>query len=121
VVEFADAITDETSSCDANSGSNQFSFTLAGEDCGVSTNPITPNGDGYNDNTIFTFPGKGSGATFEILIFNNRSGQVREITESPWIWDGADDEGKQLPQGTYIYIVKEDDETICDGTVTILR
>jgi hypothetical protein len=37
------------------------------------------------------------------------------------LWNGNDDDGNLLPQGLYLYIIKLDDEIVCNGTITLIR
>ncbi|MBW6491252.1 MAG: HYR domain-containing protein [Lentimicrobium sp.] len=70
-------------------------------------NGITPNGDGRNDTWIID--GIEEYPDNEILLFNRWSDQIREFTgynNSSVVWDGTNQFGKKLPDGTYYYIVK---------------
>lgn len=90
-------------------------------------NPFTPDGDTYNDEIYFTFPGIGENDGV-IKIFNLRNIRVREIdvpagwtAKSHAVWDGTDDRGEPLLQGIYLYIIKSQGRIICKGTVTLVR
>ncbi|WP_207424265.1 cadherin domain-containing protein [Desertivirga brevis] len=83
-------------------------------------NVITPNGDGIND----TWEIK-DGHLYETYTFKVISSQGKEVFfqkgyKSPF-WDGRF-QGKELPVGTYIYIVQSEDKTkTFKGTLSILR
>lgn len=82
-------------------------------------NAITPNGDGINDVWNITdleiFPDN------EVIIINRWGDEV--FREAPYQngWGGTND-GKDLPAGTYYYIIKLNDtgETV-SGPITIIR
>lgn len=87
-------------------------------------NAITPNGDGLNDMLIFEqlenperFPDN------EIVIFNRWGSQV--YTASPYMndWQGTTDNGNELPQGTYYYILRLSvaEGEVIKGDITILK
>ncbi|HOI86619.1 MAG TPA: HYR domain-containing protein, partial [Lentimicrobium sp.] len=70
-------------------------------------NAITPNGDGRNDKWIID--GIEEYADNEVLIFNRWGDQVRyfeNYNNTSVVWDGSNAKGKDLPDGTYYYIVK---------------
>jgi flagellar hook assembly protein FlgD len=66
-----------------------------------------------------------TGTSKFFFIYDLKGGKVREMTApgtgGTWTWDGTDDKGKPCAQGTYLYVLVVDDESICDGTITILR
>lgn len=87
-------------------------------------NAITPNGDGLNDMLIFEqlenperFPDN------EIVIFNRWGSPV--YTASPYMndWQGTTDNGNELPQGTYYYILRLSvaEGEVIKGDITILK
>ena len=87
-------------------------------------NGITPNGDGLNDAFVFdellnpeSFPDN------EIVIFN-RWGDV-VFSAKPYLndWKGTNKSGKDLPQGTYYYILRLNlaQSKIIRGDITILK
>ena len=88
-------------------------------------NTITPNGDGKNDQFVFDviinpteeFPDN------QIIIFNRWGDIVYEAMPYANNWDGTNDKGQDLPQGTYYYILRLDvaNGIILIGGVTILR
>jgi gliding motility-associated-like protein len=82
---------------------------------------ITPNGDGVNDTWVIDFLDFYPSNTVEIY---NRWGElVFQATKYDQKWDGML-KGKQLPVGTYYYIINLNDPTFPDaytGPVTIMR
>lgn len=96
---------------------------MADED--MPMNAITPNGDGRNDALVFDvlldspekFPNN------EIIIFN-RWGDI-VFQASPYInnWQGTNESGQELPDGTYYYILRLDigEGDIIKGDITILK
>lgn len=79
-------------------------------------NVFTPNGDQVND--LFEAV-NGSAIIRSISILNRWGSEVYSGTSGRW--DGRSDEGKELPAGTYFYIVKLDDGTEASGTVLLVR
>ncbi|MCH2233099.1 MAG: gliding motility-associated C-terminal domain-containing protein [Crocinitomicaceae bacterium] len=84
---------------------------------------FTPNGDDVNDKWIIT--NSGSFPNMEVTVYD-RSGQVvfntvNYSTPEKW-WDGTF-KGKELPSSTYFYVIdlKQGDEGIFKGPVTIIR
>jgi gliding motility-associated-like protein len=88
-------------------------------------NTITANGDGLNDFFIVPeladFPDQFDKQ--ELIVFN-RWGDIL-YSSKPYQndWDGKTDSGKELPQGTYYYVLRLDvgQGIIYRGDVTILR
>jgi len=87
-------------------------------------NAITPNGDGLNDQLIF--PQLQDPLAFshnELLIFN-RWGDII-FTARPYdnSWSGMGEQGKDLPEGTYYYILRLDVGAglVIKGEVVVLR
>ena len=88
-------------------------------------NAITPNGDGLNDafviDELLLNPQDYPNAR---LIVFNRWGDVL-ISAQPYNndWEGTNDSGEDLPEGTYYYVLELDigSGEIFKGNVTILR
>lgn len=68
-------------------------------------NVFTPNGDGTNDLLKFDFPCK------SLIVYNRWGQKVFESTGTNCNWDGRTNSGKEVPNGTYFYIVTTDNET----------
>ncbi len=94
-------------------------------ECSTSTDPFTPNLDGFNDDVSIFWPGfYRDGA--EIEIFDMRGAVVQRISAPPGkieeaAWNGLDKNGRKCPGGVYIYIVKIDGKSVCIGTITLSR
>ena len=76
---------------------------------------FTPNGDGHNDTWMIP------GITGEIKIYNRWGNIVYKASDNK-PWDGKGNNGKELPIGTYYYVITspEMNEPL-KGIVTILR
>ncbi|MBN2541328.1 gliding motility-associated C-terminal domain-containing protein [bacterium] len=113
--------------CPSNVLETSWEFAIGANFCSRSPNPITPNGDNKNDKVTFTFPNMAFRASKTVIrVFSTEGNMVRELTEKDlegdkWQWDGKDNEGKPCKQGVYIYIIKEGDKIICNGSVTVVR
>jgi gliding motility-associated-like protein len=81
-------------------------------------NVFSPNGDGINDKWIIKHLEDYQQAILEVfdrygkLIYRSKTGDMP--------WDGAVG-GKQVPAGTYYYIIKLDSKKVLNGSVTVLR
>lgn len=82
-------------------------------------NTFTPNGDGINDTWDIKNLNLYAGCTVEVL---NRYGQKVFYTKGyPTPWDGTLN-GKQLPVGTYYYIIKiKSNAKVMAGLINIIR
>jgi len=87
-------------------------------------NAITPNGDGLNENLFFwhletpeEYPDN------ELIIFNRWGDIVHQIAPYNNTWNGTNNRGESLPEGTYYYILRLNlnEGEILRGAVTILR
>ncbi len=80
-------------------------------------NLFTPNGDGINDyfiiSNIFTYDA-------EVFIFNRWGTELYSSTAYQNDWDGTNNSGDQLTDGTYYYVVKVG-PNVYKGAITILR
>lgn len=88
-------------------------------------NVITPNGDGANDRLVFDFLDLFSDRypNPKLVIFN-RWGDVLFESESYMNdWDGKDQSGRDLPEGTYYFVlrIKVPDGEVIKGDLTIIR
>ena len=93
---------------------------------------FSPNGDGINDSWMFKY-GKFY-ENLEVSIFNrwgvrvfNKKGNFETTTqfgqEYIKVWDGSSSNGKELPTGTYYYVIDPHETGVksLTGTVTIIR
>ncbi len=89
------------------------------------TNVITPNDDGKNDFFVFDILVQDAAEypENEFLVFN-RWGEI-VYQDSPYLndWNGTNNKGNDLPEGTYYFILRLNvaDGIIIKGDVTILR
>ena len=91
-------------------------------DTGVSNRVLTPNGDGLNDNVVFTFDNpRDSNVSGE--IFDIHGAKVADLTQGPMVntllWDGKA-EGTPVPSGVYIYQLRSENR-IFNGTLVVVR
>ncbi|MCO4293795.1 gliding motility-associated C-terminal domain-containing protein [Solitalea sp. MAHUQ-68] len=82
-------------------------------------NVFTPNGDGKND--TWTIPGIESYPNMEVFIYDRFGSQVFHTKGYSVPWDGKY-KNKNLPQGTYYYVLKPNQEQLSPtaGSVTII-
>ncbi len=111
--------------CGPNILDTTWAFTIGETPCKRGPNPITPNGDAYNDSTSFQFPNmRSKNLEQKIFIYDRYEHLVREITvsgEHGWIWNGKDENGETVTQGVYIYLVVVDNEPVRNGTISVAR
>jgi gliding motility-associated-like protein len=82
-------------------------------------NVFTPNGDGKNDQFIIEVPGKLYECTD--LVIYNRWGQIQFIsTGNNLSWDGRNNVGKIVPNGTYFYTISIKDKSY-NGSISIYK
>lgn len=69
-------------------------------------NTFTPNGDGNND--YFSIYGFGI-KTFSINVYNRQGAIVYTSSNSDFVWDGKDTNGRLLMEGNYVYQIEVKD------------
>ncbi len=116
--------------CDPNCGVLIDSFVVEPEvTCLVFPNPFTPDGDDVNPMAVFNFPHMYT-TMGELIIYDVRNREVfrREIAPISAIedlvqrsWDGRDNTGRMAPEGLYIYVIKQENKIVCNGTVILAR
>jgi gliding motility-associated-like protein len=83
---------------------------------------FTPNGDGYNDEYKI---GNYNLADFQIKIFSRWGTTVFEANEPTFKWNGKDENGRDVPEGVYVYVVRYQDingkTTERTGSITLIR
>ncbi len=79
---------------------------------------LTPNGDGQNDTWKVKETQYIDGCT--VSIYNRWGQKVYETTSYQNEWDGTKD-GKNLPDGSYFYVIECDGEVTYKGPVTLMR
>jgi hypothetical protein len=125
------SLCDSPDTCGPNCNADSLEFLVEPEiDCLVFPNPFTPNGDAINDFAVFNYPFMFS-ETAELAIYTTRNIEVfrrvidmvdRDLTEIiPRNWDGRDKNGLLMTEGLYIYIIIQNEEIICNGTVVLAR
>ncbi|HON18887.1 MAG TPA: gliding motility-associated C-terminal domain-containing protein, partial [Salinivirgaceae bacterium] len=83
---------------------------------------FSPNGDGHND--FWKLEGIDQFTSFNVQIFNRWGQQVFESNDINFRWDGTNKKGKELPVGTYYYIIQYTTDSgtkKISGPVTIVR
>ncbi|HWS60984.1 MAG TPA: gliding motility-associated C-terminal domain-containing protein, partial [Flavobacterium sp.] len=79
-------------------------------------NVISPNNDSHND----TFDLSGCGVA-KLQIFNRYGREVNSFTNYSDQWDGKNDNGETLPDGTYFYVAELKDGNSKSGWVFITQ
>lgn len=89
-------------------------------ECIEIVNTFSPNGDGINDYWNLSFPNY---SQVDLVIFNKWGNQLKEFSgDNSYQWDGKTLEGKNLPAGTYYYILElSSTGPIQSGPITIIR
>jgi len=119
---------DKPDTCGPNCADFDWFFYLPPtEGCARMPNPYTPNNDLINDYCQFTFPGMYY-SQGTIYIYDMHSVLVREIVidsgfsaKDKAIWNGKDNNGRNVVQGLYIFVIEVGGEVVCEGTVTVAR
>ena len=83
-------------------------------------NLFTPNDDGKNDVWDISAIVEGRGAC-RVTIMNRWGSVVYEEEPFDGVWEGNDNGGNQLPDGTYYYVLSCEDEVLLKNAVTIIR
>lgn len=95
-----------------------FSPSLSAESVRPDEKIITPNGDNKEDLAVFNNINLADGP-IEIQIYNVRGERVRQITTVAH-WDGRDDDGKVVENGTYVYRLTGQGLTVT-GMIAVAR
>jgi len=111
---------------DANNCKGTASITLTEKtDCepaGPAEIPyvFTPNGDTQND--FWIIPGIENKQECTMNIFDGRGRRIFQKKGFPiGGWDGLSDDNREVPEGTYYYVLSCPDETPATGSVLIVR
>ncbi len=105
---------------DANGCTGLDSILVRVVDCNedIGTyNVITPNGDGLNDEFVITNPCYDG---FLLLVFNRWGQKVFESGNPDNRWRGYTTDGKELPEGTYYWIISSGESQL-KGYVQLIR
>ena len=124
------SLSDSPDYCVGNAATFAYYFWVEPDvGCHVVPNPMTPNGDGVNDAASVAYPGMFSeGAVLK--IFNLRNVEVYSADIEPVssyaevsgrMWDGRTNSGELCLPGIYLYVIVQDGEVICNGTITLVR
>ncbi len=82
-------------------------------------NVFTPNGDGINDEFVVKYNGV---EQYEVLIYDREGRRVFSANVPGIFWNGKkDNTGKDLPSGTYFYVINIGKEKQYKGIVTLIR
>ena len=121
---------DDPDLCDPNRSNLTWSFVMEPDiACNLYPNPFTPNGDAINDFAVFDYPEMFSGEA-ELMIFDMSNRLVYSEKIGPVSafedfdnrrWLGKDGQGKAVRPGLYVYVIKQEGEIICNGTVILQR
>lgn len=84
-----------------------------------SFNIFTPNGDGLND--LWDIRELIDGDRCSISIMNRWGSVIFESETFPGVWDGTDNGGNELPDGTYYYILDCGGDIRMQNAITIIR
>jgi len=80
---------------------------------------FSPNNDGVND--FFTIEGLEEFPDHELSIFNARGVELFRGRDYQGTWDGTTRGGKDLPDGTYFYVLQDGEGKTLSGYVQIMR
>ncbi|MGB0423852.1 MAG: choice-of-anchor L domain-containing protein, partial [Flavobacteriales bacterium] len=83
-------------------------------------NVFTP-GDGNNLNETFEIPGINRFPGSELIVLNRWGNVVYESTNYTGNWNGTDEGGGDLSEGTYFYVLNRSDGESFSGTISLLR
>jgi gliding motility-associated-like protein len=84
------------------------------------TNGITPNGDGNND--VWKIRGIDSFPDNEVIIFNRWGDRIKMLKHYDNVnvfWDGTNEHGKLVPDGTYYYVLTIKDRKTYKGWIQL--
>ncbi len=88
-------------------------------------NAITPNGDGKNDFFLIPIIEQQPAAfpNSELTVFNRWGDIVYKVSPYNNDWDGNNNTGNPIPEGTYYYVLRLDtrEGEVVKGDITILR
>jgi len=98
--------------------SNRVTITINADHTLETINLFTPNGDGVND--YFRIRNINLYADCEVKVYNRWGVEVFSEKGYQNDWDGTYKDEK-LPEATYYYVIKCDNEKEFDGSISILR
>ncbi len=95
-----------------------FIFSISTCDCRPTI--LTPNGDGINDVAHFQYPRMLFGRGI-IHIYEMGGEEIWTSEEGATTWDCRSSTGHIVRAGIYMYSIEVDDETVCSGSLTVVR
>jgi gliding motility-associated-like protein len=80
---------------------------------------FSPNGDGKND--YFEIKGIDGTIAYHLMVFNRWGNIVYESNQYQNNWNGKDNQGRDLPDDTYFYMLNKDDKLLKSGYLILKR
>ncbi len=80
---------------------------------------FSPNGDGKND--YFEIKGIDVDIAYQLMIFNRWGNVVYESKQYQNNWNGKDNQGKDLPDDTYFFMLSKDNKLLKSGYLILKR
>jgi len=94
--------------CQTNSVS-EISQLLRGREINMSTQVISPDGDGYKDRVVFSFSLPAPGFRVDLAVFDVSGRLVKKLLDQKKvglvgqaIWDGTDEGARRVPPAVYV-------------------
>jgi len=88
------------------------------DDVYVSSNIMTPNGDGINEYLVIE--SIDNYANCDLTVYNMWNDEVYSVSGYKNDWGGYGNNGKQVPDGPYYYIIACDDKPVLKGNINII-
>lgn len=88
------------------------------DEISVSSNIMTPNGDGIND--VLVIESIGNYVNCDLKVYNMWNDEVYSVSGYENNWGGYGNNGKQVPDGSYYYIISCDDKPVLKGNINII-
>lgn len=86
----------------------------------IPNNIITPEGNGQND--VWIIANIQNYPDHEIRLYDRWGRMVNQYTQYNNTWNGVDDKGKELPDGTYYYVIDfKSSGKVLKGAITLIR
>ncbi|MCD6531029.1 gliding motility-associated C-terminal domain-containing protein [bacterium] len=98
----------------------ELCFIFAVTSCDCRPTVVTPNGDGINDVVHFAYPRMFFGHGI-IHIYDYEGEEIWRSPEGATTWDCRSETGSIVRPGLYFYSIEVDDETVCSGSITVVR
>ena len=102
-----------------------FPITNTTIDMTISPNPFSPDGDGFEDQTIISWTPPAEG-TFSLAMYDVSGRKIRTCVEDAdavpgeFLWDGRNDSGEKLPIGIYIVFARIDGDIEYETKLTVV-